>query len=132
MIMLNKKDVIRDEFYRLFDPSNESFNDFQISLTEHLSTSTDSYESLIFEVLSDLHTPNLNYLSSWIVAKETEVGRTEIYKYNECRFQIKYSINLFEHLKPLLTRDFLLENKDKFLNSTNNVILLKHYIEVTT
>ena len=132
MIMLNKKDVIRDEFYRLFDPSNESFNDFQISLTEHLSTSTDSYESLIFEVLSDLHTPNLNYLNSWIVAKETEVGRSEIYKYNECRFQIKYSINLFEHLKPLLARDFLLENKDKFLNSTNNVILLKHYIEVTT
>lgn len=132
MITLNKKDVIRNEFYKLFNFSNEDFNDFQISLTRHLSTLTGSYEPLIFEVLSDLHIPNLSYLNSWIATKETEVGRTEIYKYNECRFQIKYSINLFEHLKLLLTKDFLLENKDKFLNSTNNISLLKHYIEVTT
>ena len=81
MITLNKKDVIRNEFYKLFNFSNEDFNDFQISLTRHLSTLTGSYEPLIFEVLSDLHIPNLSYLNSWIATKETEVGRTEIYKY---------------------------------------------------
>ena len=129
MKQLYAKDQIFLKTASLFNLTEDNFSAFQIKLIEHVST-LENVSQILSESLENLHTRYTSQLELFVRNKVQEVGYNEAQKYQVFRNSITTNIDPWTELKDILSREFLVENKEEFLKAAKCPLLLRHYINV--
>lgn len=113
----------------LFNLSETNFNLFQIKLIEHIST-LENVSQVLTDTLENLHIRYTDQLNLYIRNKSEEIGYSEGQKYIVFRNSLNFNVDPWVELKDILSREFLVENKEEFLKVAKCPTLLRHYINV--